>query len=86
MKLKSSFVTQDMFDEQVMFPIEKSQFNGIVHSNPTAAFIVDCLKNETTKEEIVSAMLKKYDASEEEISEDVDKIINTLRGIGALDE
>jgi methyltransferase-like protein len=61
-------------------------FNGMVRSNKTAAFIIDMLKEETTKEKIVSAMLERYDADEAVISADVDKVIDALRGIGAIDE
>lgn len=62
------------------------KFAGIIHSNKTAAFITDCLKTDTSKEEIVQKMLAKYDASESEISESVDRIIDKLRSIGAIDE
>jgi hypothetical protein len=61
-------------------------FNGMVRSNKTAAFIIDLLKEETTKENIVAAMLESYDAEEQVISADVDKVIDALRSIGAIDE
>jgi len=63
-----------------------SNFSGLVRSNAAAAFIVDCLKEETTKEAIVAKMLAKYNASEEVLSADVDKILDKLRSINALDE
>ena len=62
------------------------EFNGIVRSNRTAAFIVDQLKTDTTKEQIVDAVFEKYDAPRETIAADVEKILNTLRKIGAIDE
>ena len=62
------------------------EFSGIVRSNKTAAFIVDCLKEETTAEAIVEKMAAKYDADRETIAADVAEIINTLRGIHALEE
>ena len=58
----------------------------MVRSNKTAAFIIDLLKEETTKEKIVAAMLERYDAEEQVISADVDKVIDALRSIGAIDE
>jgi hypothetical protein len=61
-------------------------FSGIVRSNKTAAFIVDCLKEETTEEQIVNAMCAKYDAPREEIAADVKEILDTLRKINALEE
>ena len=86
MKLKSDFIVQDIDDTQFLVPLGHEAFNGIVRSNKTAAFIVDCLKEETTKEQIVDAMCRKYDAPRERIEADVEGILNKLRGIGALDE
>jgi hypothetical protein len=64
----------------------QTHFTGLVRSNKTAAFIVDCLKSETSREQIINAMAEKYDASVEVIGRDVDVILNQLRSIGALDE
>lgn len=85
MKLKKEFITHTSGDEQLMISAGGS-FNGMVRSNKTAAFIIDLLKEETTKEKIVSVMLETYDADEQVISADVDKVIDALRGIGAIDE
>ena len=86
MKLKDSFITQDIDGAQFMVAVGEASFTGIVKSNKTAAFIVDCLKTETAKEQIVDAMCRKYDAPRERIEADVEGILNKLRGIGALDE
>ena len=51
----------------------------------TAAFIVDCLKNETTEKEIVDAMCRKYDAPREVLAADVKEILEKLRGINAIE-
>lgn len=86
MKLREEFVTHEMGGEQIMVATGAETFAGMVRSNATAAFIVECLKEETTKAEIVEKMLAKYDASEQVISADVDKILGKLRTINALDE
>ena len=86
MKLKSGFVTHEMGNEQIMVATGEASFAGLVHSNMTAGFIVDCLKEETTKEAIVEKMLAKYDATREVIEADVDKILSKRRSINALDE
>ncbi len=64
MKLKDTFVTQEMDGEQVMVEADGG-FAGMVRSNATAAFIIDQLKTETTKEAILDAICKKYDAPRE---------------------
>ncbi len=86
MKLKDGFITHETDGEQIMVSAGNTKFSGLVRSNRTAAFIVDCLKTETNENEIIKKMLEKYDASEEMISEDVKKVLNTLRSIGAIDE
>ena len=86
MKLKPDFITQTIDDTQFLVPIGAESFQGIVRSNQTAAFIVDCLKEETSEEAIVDAMCKKYDAPREEIAADVKEILDTLRRINALAE
>ncbi len=86
MKLNKNFITHDTAGEHFMMPVGESEFKGLVRSNKTAAFIVDCLKNDTSEEEIVGKMLEKYDAPRDVIAADVERILATLRKIGALDE
>ena len=86
MKLKTDFITQDIEDTQFLVPIGAESFQGIVRSNKTAAFIVDCLKTDTTEEAICDAMCKKFDAPKAEIAADVKEILDTLRSINALEE
>ena len=85
MKLKENFITQEMDGEQIMVAAGGG-FAGMVRSNATAAFIVDCLKTGTTKEAILDAMEQKYDAPRQIMADDVDMVIANLRKIGALDE
>ena len=86
MKLKDSFMTQEVDDVQFLVPLGQEDFRGLVRSNPTAAFIVNCLGQETTAEEIVDAMYAEYDAPREVIAADVAGILETLRSIEALEE
>ena len=85
MKLKENYIVQEIDGEQFMVAVGGEAFNGIVRSNETAAFIVDCLKEETTMDAIVDRMCAEYDAPKETIAADVAEIINTLRGIHALE-
>lgn len=86
MKLKNEFITQDIDDTQFLVPVGVEAFSGIVRSNKTAAFIVNCLKEETTETAIVDAMCAKYDAPRETIAADVAEILEKLRSINAIDE
>lgn len=86
MKLKDGFITRQTDGEQIMVSAGSTRFSGLVRSNKTAAFIVDCLKSETTKEAIVEAMAERYDAPKDVLEKDVEGILTKLRSIGALDE
>ena len=85
MKLKESYITHDSDGEQILLDTSSS-FAGLIRNNKTAAFIVECLKEDTTEEKIVEAMLEKYDAPKDVLAKDVSAVIEKLRKVGALDE
>ncbi len=85
MKLKDDFITYESDGEQILVSASGA-FSGLARSNKTAAFIIECLKEETTADAIVGTMLKKYNAPRDLIASDVEKIISKLREIGAIEE
>lgn len=85
MKLKPGFVPHDMGGEQVIVPTGENSFAGMVRCNGTAAFIVNCLLEDTTKEAIVDAMLAKYDVTAEIAGAAVDRVLTQLCSIGAIE-
>ena len=85
MKLKDTYITHDSDGEQILLDTSSS-FAGLIRNNKTAAFIVECLKEDTTQEKIVEAMLEKYDAPKDVLAKDVSDVIEKLRKVGALDE
>lgn len=86
MKLRPEFITHRTGERQVMVSVGGSGFHGVVQSNKTAAEIIDLLKQEVTREQLIREMRRKYDAPEAVISDDVDQVLGTLRKIGALEE
>ncbi len=86
MKLKADFITQDIDGTQFLVPVGAENFNGIVKSNETAAFIVDCLKEEISFDGIVDKMSESYDAPRDVIASDVTDILSVLRKINAIEE
>lgn len=85
MKLKDTFITHTANNEQILVDTS-GKFSGIVRNNKTAAFIVDCLKEETSIEEIINKMNEEYEAPLEDIKKGIDDVLDTLRKVGALDE
>ena len=86
MKLNSGFIAHNDGDEKLLVSTGATKFSGLVRSNPTAGFIIDCLASDTTENEIVEKMLKKWDVSDEIARRDVRKIVEQLRSIGAIDD
>ena len=86
MKLKDQFLVHTVDDTQYLVPLGGEAFSGIVRSNRTAAFIVDCLKEDTSEDAIVDAMCRKYDAPRAVIADDVHAILESLRRIHAIEE
>jgi hypothetical protein len=88
MKLHNGFITYSTGDEQIMVAAGAASdtFRGMVRSNATAAFIIDCLKEEISREDLADRLAQRYDAPREIIERDLDKILSALRQIGALDE
>lgn len=86
MKLRDGFITHESGSEYIMVTAGNTIFNGMVRSNKTAGFIVECLKNEVSKEAIIEKMLEKYDVSREQIEKDVTQVLEQLDAIGAIDD
>lgn len=85
MKLKNTFITHNSGDEQLMISAG-GDFNGMVRSNSTAGEIIDLLKNEITREQIIATMADRYEVELAVLERDVDKVLASLRSIGAIDE
>ena len=85
MKLKDTYITHDSDGEQILLDTSSS-FAGLIRNNKTAAFIVECLKEDITEENIVEAMFEKYDTPKDVLARDVADVIEKLRKVGALDE
>lgn len=88
MKLHNGFITYSTGDEQIMVAAgnNSESFRGMVRSNATAAFIIDSLKEEISREALADKLCDRYDAPREVILRDMDRILESLRRIGALDE
>ena len=81
MKIKEGFAKRNIAGSEIVVPVGENalQFNGMITLNESGAFFWDCLKEETTKEEIVKKVLEIYDVTPEKANEDVEKFIVMLR-------
>ena len=86
MKLNNGFIAHSDGEDKLLVSTGATKFSGLVRSNQTAGFIIECLEKETTEEEIVAKMTEKWDVSAETAGRDVRKIVEQLRKIGAIDD
>ncbi|MEE5993780.1 MAG: PqqD family protein [Oscillospiraceae bacterium] len=87
MKLNPKFLTHFTKGEHYIISTSGTRFSGIVKNNETAAFIVECLKSDTTENQIVDKLLSEYSGADRAtVQKDVADILNKLRSIGALEE
>ena len=85
MKLNNGFIAHEDGDEKLLVSTGATKFSGLVRGNPTAGFIISCLEEETTVDEIVDKMAKEYDAPRDVLERDALKIVDQLKSIGAID-
>ena len=86
MKLKEEFVTILNEEGSITVSVDTKLFSGMIKGNPTAALVMSCLEQETDIGTIVDAICQEYEADPERVNEDVTKMIERLREIGAIDE
>lgn len=86
MKLNSGFILHNDGEQKLLVSTGATKSSGLVRSNSSAGFIIQCLETETTEDEIVAKMQKKWEVSDEIARRDVRKITEQLRDIGAIEE
>ena len=88
MKRRDGFITYNSGSEQIMVAAGAASdvFRGMVRSNATAGYIIECLNQEITQEELTDKLCQRYEAPREIISRDLQRVLDSLRQIGALDE
>lgn len=86
MKLNEHFIKHTMDGQTVVVPTAEADFHGLIQGNSSVAVILECLENDTTEDQIVSVMQKRFRGDPEVIRADVADVISQLRKIGAIDD
>ena len=86
MKLSEKFIFHSVEGEAMLVPTGGAGFSGIVRGNKTLVAVLECLRNDTTEEEITAALKARFDAPDGAVERDVAKALAALRKIGAIDE
>lgn len=88
MKLKDGIVLGNIDGQDFAIATGKlsSSLSGIINNNESANYIFKLLQKEQTEQSIISAMLDRYDAPEDEIKADVKEFLATLDTYGVLEK
>lgn len=89
MKLKYAFVQREVAGRWVAVAVGKDQsnFNGMIKLNHTGAFIMgQLIEGERTREQILEAMLERYDVTRQRAEQNLDSVLESLRQGGLLVE
>ena len=81
MRLKYNFVVNQVGDDFVAIPAgaQVIDFTGILKLNETAAFIVEALNNDLSRDDLVKTVAQKFSCALEDAQENVDYILGGLR-------
>ncbi len=87
MKIRDDFLTAEIGEELFLVPVGAAAetVRGVVRLNETAAFIVNQMKEETTLDAVVDAVLGEYETTREEAEKHVKALLARLREIGATE-
>ena len=88
MKAKSGFVLRDVVGEKILMPVGDNitKFNGTVLLNTVSAFVWEKLQEPALKEDLLQAILDKFDIDKETASRDLDRLLDKFTELGILEE
>lgn len=88
MKRDPNYLLRDVADSLVVVPVgaAASAFPGMITLNETGRFLWELLATEQTTESLVDAMLQRYEVTEAQARQDVERFTQNLLLAGALTE
>ena len=88
MKLRYDFAVREIAGDYVMVPLGEGalKFAGMISTSETGALLVEALKEDVTKEELLQKLLSEYDVDEDTAMNDINEFIALLQKINILSE
>lgn len=80
-KISKSFILRSVMDEYVIVPVgdTAAEFNGVISTNSTGAFLWDLLKEDISFDELKSKLLDEFDVDEKSAENDINDFLNQLK-------
>ena len=81
MKIEKEYILREIAGDYIIVPVRATalEFNGMITVNETGAFLWEKLREGTTKEELLHAMLEEYEVSEKEAEADIQEFLQMLQ-------
>lgn len=81
MKIAKEYILREIAGDYIIVPVRAAalEFNGMITVNETGAFLWEKLREGTTKEELLHAMLEEYEVSEKEAEADIQEFLQMLQ-------
>lgn len=86
MRIKNVFAIEIIDQKYFMVCLDSAVLSGMIEMNETAAFIVNCMSEETTIEEIAKKLCATFDVSLDDAICDVEQITAQLKDINAIED
>ena len=78
-KLSNNYILSTVAGKNIVVPVgTEASSNKMLTLNDTGVFFWNMLKNGTTKEKMLEAVLREYEVSADEASRDIDEFIARL--------
>lgn len=80
MKIKDGFMLREVAGSYVVVPMgkEAANFNGMITLNEMGAFLWKHLEKDSTREELLAAVLEEYDVTEERALAGIDRFLEKI--------
>ncbi|MBP3462723.1 MAG: PqqD family protein [Tyzzerella sp.] len=81
MKIEKEYILREIAGDYIIVPVGAAalEFNGMITVNETGAFLWEKLREGTTREELLHAMLEEYEVSEKEAEADIQEFLQMLQ-------
>ena len=88
MKIKPEFELVNVADDYMLIPVgeQMEQFKGTVVLNEVSAFLLNLMKNDISKEELINSLTKEYEIDHVTAQGDVEKTLKKMMEIGIINE
>ncbi len=86
MKLKDGYILREVAGNYIVVAVgdEALDFNGLITTNETGAFLWEKLSENISEQELVEALLSEYEVDEKTAIEDISGFLNKLRNAELL--